>query len=168
MKAIIVELLLLIVTAVCCTFVGHHYGELVIQEKWDAQKIVDAEATAKELKEANDKVHQIEQAANAKVYQVSANYEAKLRKKDNEKNDFIAKSRSDGLWVDAICPKVYPSQLSSNSSTTSRPDGSSTVRLSDETTISLINYAAQANKVAEQLRGLQEYVKKLQETQNAK
>ena len=89
MKAIVVELLLLIVTAIGCTFIGHHYGEQDVQAKWDAQKIVDAEATAKAIKESNDKVRAIEQAANSRVYQVSANYEAKLRKKDNEKTNFI-------------------------------------------------------------------------------
>lgn len=168
MKAIVVELLLLIVTAIGCAFIGHHYGEQDVQAKWDAQKIVDAEATAKAIKESNDKVRAIEQAANSRVYQVSANYEAKLRKKDNEKTTFINKSRTDGLWVDAICPKVFANQLSNDSSSSARPDGSSTVRLSNETTINLINYAAHANQVAEQLKGLQEYVKKIQEMQNAK
>jgi len=72
------------------------------------------------------------------------------------------------LWVDAICPKVSSNQLSNDSSPSAKPDGSSTVRLSNETTINLINYAAHANQVAEQLRGLQEYVKKIQEMQNAK
>lgn len=168
MKAIIVELLLLIVTGVGCIFIGHHYGEQDVQTKWDAQKIVDAEATAKAIKQADDKVRAIEQATALKLNQVSANYEAKLRKKDNEKTAFITKSRTDGLWVDAICPKVYPSQLPSNTASSGRPDGSSTIRLSDETAIRLINYAAEANKVAEQLRGLQEYVKKIQDMQNAK
>ena len=105
MKAIVVELLLLIVTAIGCTFIGHHYGEQDVQAKWDAQKIVDAEATAKAIKESNDKVRAIEQAANSRVYQVSANYEAKLRKKDNEKTTFIICSFLKRKWI--ICAGMF-------------------------------------------------------------
>ncbi len=162
MKAIVVELLLLIVTAIGCIFIGHHYGEQDVQSKWDAQKIADSQALAKAIKESDDKVRAVEQAANARVYQVSANYEAKLRKKDNEKTAFIAKSKSDGLFVDAICPntQIHSTNLSQAAASPARIDGSTTIRLSDETAIRLINYAAHANKVAEQLRGLQEYIKK--------
>lgn len=161
MKAIVVELALLIMTGIGCLFVGHHYGSEDIQSKWDKQRIADAEATAMYIKQADEKVKAVEQAATARVNQVSVNYEAKLRSKSNEKAIAITKYRADGLYVDATCPQIRTSPMPSTATASTSPDGSSPARLSEDATIRLINYASRADKIVETLTALQEYYKSL-------
>lgn len=132
---------------------GWWLGDTLKQGEWDAVRAAQAEEAAQQIKAARDRVDAVEIALAQKLNQASTQYQKKLKEKDREKDDALARARTDGLWVNATCDSA--NQVPDASTATSGHHGETRARLSEKTGEDLISLANDANKVVEQLTSCQ-------------
>lgn len=136
---------------------GWWLGDTLKQGEWDAVRATQAEEAAKQIKAARDRADAAEIALAKKLNKASAQYQKKLQEKDREKDDAIARAKSDGLWVNATCDGG--GQVSDSSTSSGGHNGETRARLSEGTGADLIALAHRANKVVEQLSACQKVLK---------
>jgi hypothetical protein len=136
--------------AVGIFFGGWHLGSKLKQGEWDKERVSNAIALSTAIADANAKVLATEHALNNKIASISAVYETKLQEKQNEKNRLIAINSSNGLFINARASTNQPANGNTTAST-SLSDGTSRVRLSESDGRFLINFASDADQVANQL-----------------
>ena len=76
---------------------GWWLGDTLKQGEWDAIRAIEAEAAANQIKAERDRADALENALAQKLNQASAQYQKKLKEKDRERDDLIARARSSGL-----------------------------------------------------------------------
>jgi hypothetical protein len=131
-------------------FWGYHSASVSVHRQWAEEKAQLNAQAAQQIAQANAKVLAAERLANIRIAVITANYEAQLKEQTHEKNRLDAINRGDGLFVNAICP----SGGNANGTTATTPsggDGASRVRLSQADGQFLIEFAAEADQVANQL-----------------
>lgn len=154
---------MVLVAALLFTYAyGRRDGVRITEAAWMAEKAeLNAAAVAK-LDEANKRNAQLEKQAKAKLLETANSYEMKLGVLKNEKDRAIARARTDGLYINTYCP-------SSGDALPTAPAGSGLdsriqrVRLPDEDADFLISFAADADRVAQQLTACQQILLKERE-----
>jgi hypothetical protein len=131
-----------------------HQGALSIQSQWDAEKAALNAEAAKQIQEANDRVAAAEREAVRKVAATDAKYQAVLKEKRSEEAIAIARASTGGLRINAKCPG-NPNAVSGSASSSSSSDGEARVELSKADGDFLIRFAAEADRLTEQLNACQ-------------
>lgn len=126
-------------------FMGYRTASHLVHGEWDKEKVQNIQAIAN----ANQRVLDAEHAANQRVASITQKYETKLGELRNAQNRLIALNADGQLFINAICPN--PSANANSGPTTSFRDGAQRVRLSESDGRFLIQFAADADQVANQL-----------------
>ena len=133
---------------------GWWLGDTLKQGQWDAVRAAQAEVAAQQVKEARDRADAAEVALAQSLNEVSTQYQKKLKEKDREKADAVARAKSNGLWVNATC-EDSGDKVSDATAPAGGRNGETRARLSERTGEDLISLATRANKVVEQLTACQ-------------
>ena len=133
---------------------GWWLGDTLKQGEWDAVRVAQAEIIAQQVKEARDRADAAEVALAQSLNEVSTQYQKKLKEKDREKADAVARAKSNGLWVNATC-EDSGNKVPDITTPTGGRNGETRSRLSERTGEDLISLATRANKVVEQLTACQ-------------
>ena len=149
-QAQLIKLAVIGLMVVSIFFGGWHLGSKLKQGEWDKDRATSAITLATAITDSDAKVLAIEHTLNNKIASISAGYETKLQEKKNETNHLIAINRSSGLFVNASTP-INTAQNCNASTPTSVSNGTSRVRLSESDGSFLINFASDADQVANQL-----------------
>lgn len=142
-------------------FHGHKVGENAVQADWDASRVALAEQTAKLVLEHSLEMDAVRKRQDAINVQVSRDFEGKL--------DEIGKShaaeldrvrKSGGLRLPgSICPGSTSTGTQTTSPSGSNETGPATVILPEQVTEGLFNLVEEADKVTEQLRACQGWIR---------
>ena len=126
-------------------FWGYQTASHLVHADWDKEKI----QTLQTLEVANRQVLDDERNANQRIAKISLKYETQLAELKNEQNRLTALNADGQLYINAICPTA---NANNNAAATTRSsDGSQRVRLSEPDGRFLIQFAADADQVANQL-----------------
>ena len=128
-----------------------------IQSAWDAEKAALNAEAARQIQEATDRVLSAERDAAKRVTAVSAKYQTTLKEKQREEAAAIDRARTDGLYLNARCEDATGAVPSTSESSSGR-HGEARVRLPDATAEALLQLAAEADRVAEQLTACQHFI----------
>ena len=128
-----------------------------IQSAWDAEKAALNAEAAKQIQEAMDRALSVERAAAKRVTAVSAKYQNSLKEKQSEEAAAIDRARTDGLYINARCEDAAGA-VPSASDATSGHHGEARARLPDATAEALLQLAAEADRVTEQLTACQHFI----------
>ncbi len=134
--------------------VGWWLGDTLKQGEWDAVRVAQAEVAAQQIKAARDRADAAEIALAKSLNEVSTQYQKKLKEKDREKADAVARAKSNGLWVNATC-EDSGDKVPDTTTPAGGRNGETRARLSERTGEDLISLATRANKVVEQLTACQ-------------
>jgi hypothetical protein len=135
-------------------FWGYHSASVSVHRQWSEEKATLNAQAAQQIATANAKVLAAERAASIRIAVISANYEAQLKEQTNEKNRLVTINHGDGLFVNAICSS-RPNSNPATATPSSGGDGATRVRLSEADGRFLIEFAADADQVANQLKQCQ-------------
>ena len=149
-QAQLIKLAVIGLVAVSIFFGGWHLGSKLKQGEWDKERASSAINLATAIADSDVKVLATEHALNNKIASISAVYETKLQEKKNETNRLNTINRSSGLFVNTITPTNQASNCNA-SAPASFGNGTSRVRLSESDGSFLINFASDADQVANQL-----------------
>lgn len=133
---------------------GWTQGSLSVQAQWDKEKAELNAQAAKEIQEANDRVRAIERESYLKVAQTEQIFNKKLKEKDLEEVNALNRARTSGLFVNAKCPSSI-NAVSGAAKNSSSGDGETRVELHQADGEFLIRFAAEADRVTEQLSACQ-------------
>jgi hypothetical protein len=134
--------------------VGYQYGSMSVQSKWDKEKAELNAQAAKEIQEANDRVRAIERESYLKVAQTEQMFNKKLKEKNLEEVNALNRARTGGLFVNAKCPSSV-NAMSGAAKNSSSGDGETRVELHQADGEFLIRFAAEADRITEQLSACQ-------------
>ena len=142
---LVIKIAVAIALLVGAFFMGYRLASNLVHGQWDKEKLQTMQMVAS----ANQRVLDAEHAANQRVASITQKYETKLGELRNEQNRLIALNADGQLYINAICPNS--SAVANASAATSFRDGSQRVRLSEPDGRFLIQFAADADQVANQL-----------------
>lgn len=141
---------------------GRHDGVRVTEAAWMAEKAeLNAQAALK-LDEAIKRNRKLEEDKRQAINQTTYSYELKLGVLKNEKDRALARARTGGLYVNANCAGSG-NALSATAAGSGVDSRIQRVRLPDEDADFLISFAADANRVVEQLTACQAILKQERE-----
>ena len=129
-------------------------GALNVQAKWDKEKAELNARAAAEIEAANNRVRAIERESYLKVAQTEQLFNKKLKEKDLEEANALNRARTGGLFVNAKCPSGADTVPGASSSSGSS-DGETRVELPQADGEFLIRFAAEADRITEQLSACQ-------------
>ena len=155
---LLIKIGVIIASFIGAFFMGFHYASVSIHGQWDKEKAQNNAKTAQIINEANNKVFMAEHAANDRIAAIGALYEKRLKEQQNAKKNLDQLNTSSGMFINAILPSSC--NASNNAATTaSLSNGATRVRLSESDGRFLIEIAAEADQIANQLNQCQEIIK---------
>jgi len=147
---LLIKMGVVIASLIGAFFMGFHYASVSIHGQWDKEKAENNAKTAQIINEANNKVFMAEHAANDRIAAIGALYEKKLKEQQNAKTNLDQLNTTSGMFINAILPS-YCTPTSNAASSPSIRNGATRVRLSESDGRFLIQIAAEADQIANQL-----------------
>jgi len=141
---------------------GRHDGVRITEAAWMKEKAELNAQAAEKLDSIVKRNRQLEDEKRQAVSQTAYSYEIKLGALKNEKDRALARARTGGLYVNADCSGRGGS-LSATASGSGLDSRIQRVRLPDEDADFLISFAADANRVVEQLTACQNILRQERE-----
>lgn len=124
--------------------------------KWQARESRINAETANKIKEASDRVRDLEQDIAQLIANESAGYQRKLKEKDDALTIALDSIATVGLFSHApACPPARGNAADSSSSGSGGHNGPARAKLPDEDARFLLGEASRADKIVEQLTACQ-------------
>lgn len=137
---------------------GRHDGARIMEAKWQEEKAALNAAAADALHAKIVENAEKEAYHAQKIRNITDSFNSRLTEIKNEKSSALTVARSRGLFVNTSCPRDRDA-LPQTSSSPSGGDGTTRSRLSDADAEFFITFAADADKVVEQLAACQAVIK---------
>ena len=145
-----IKLGLLIASIIGAFFMGYRSASIAVHGQWDKEKAQNNAQAAQIIADANAKVLAAERQASQRIAAIGALYETKLKEQNHAKNNLDRLNASGGLFINAILPG-YCNAPNQSPATARLGDGATRIRLSESDGRFLIQFAADADQVANQL-----------------
>ena len=152
-----IKLGLLIASIIGAFFMGYRSASIAVQGQWDKEKAENNAQAVQIIADANAKVLAAERQASERIAAIGAFYEIKLKEQNLAKNNLDILNASSGLFVNAILPD-YCNAPNKPAAAARIGDGAARVRLSQADGRFLIQFAADADQVANQLAQCQSVI----------